>query len=75
MDKLCYEVWADDVHCFTFAKTPAAARWNAVNAGREAGYFIDHWPSPLVAKRAPQYDNSRLKDCGARRCYSPDFMF
>ena len=74
---VAYEVFVDDTHCFTFAKSPAAARWNAISSAREAGYYTRHkeWPSELSAKRAPQYDDSPLRDRSFRKCYSPDYMY
>lgn len=74
-DPVAWEIFVDDTHCFTFAKSPAAARWNAISSGREAGYFLNRWPTPLVAKRAPQYDDSPLKGNSFRKCYSPDYMY
>lgn len=73
-DLLAFEVVIDDNRCYTFAKTAAAARFNAVNSMREVGYIGPmEWPS-VKAKRAPRYDKHASKWIHGRRCYSPDFI-
>lgn len=73
---LAFEVVVDDTRCFTFAKNEKMARWNAVYSARDAGFYQGkRWPSSLIAKRAPRYDNSPLKKCAFRRCFSPDYMY
>ncbi len=71
---VAYEVFTDEYRCYTFARSPAAARWNMVASAREAGYYMGRFPALLRAKRAPQYDQS-LKKNAFRRCYSPDDMY
>jgi hypothetical protein len=71
---VCWEVLAGGLRCFTFAETRSRAKWNAVQAGRDAGYFQNYFPADLAAKRARRFDDSRLKD-GSRRCFSPDYMY
>jgi hypothetical protein len=74
-DRLAYEVFVEDTRCFTFATSVRQARWNAISSAREAGYFLNRWPTPMVAKRAPQFDNSPLRERGVRTCYGPDYMY
>jgi len=69
-----WEVFVDEYRVFTFAETAAKARWNAISSAREAGYFLNRWPSNLVAKRAPRYDGSHLKPTACRKCFSGDYM-
>lgn len=71
---VAYEVFVDDMRCFTFAKSPPAARWNAVFSAREAGFYCrgKEWPSSIYAKRAPQYDKSPLQFHAFRKCFSPE---
>ena len=71
--KLAFEVWIGSDHCIVFATTPAKARWIAVKGYREAGYNSrGDWPNP-VAKRAPRYDKSRLREEG-QKCFAPDYV-
>lgn len=77
MPLLCWEVSIDNTTCFTFARTKAAAQFNAVDAYREAGYCRSGtWPN-AKAWRASRYDKSSLKGdaYNPRRCYSPDYMY
>jgi hypothetical protein len=75
IDRVAYEVLIGDFRSFTFAKSIAQAKWNAVSSAREAGYFLNRWPSPLAAKRASRFDDSPLKNKNLRACYDPDQMY
>ena len=68
---LAFKVEIDDVTCITFAKSASSARYAAVTAAREAGYYQKKgWPHHLKASRRPDLDKSVLKDRGPGKCFS-----
>jgi hypothetical protein len=72
-EMVAFEVVIDNQTCITFAHTEKAARYNAVWAAREAGYYAHRgWPTHLKAKRASRYDRIPLRDRGARKCFDPE---
>jgi hypothetical protein len=69
----CFHVQVEDTECITFAKTPGAARWNAVRAAWDAGYFSYRWPS-VTAKRYPEGDRSHLARNHRRQVWDPYYF-
>ena len=75
--KKAFMVSVDGIVCITFAFSAAAAKWNAVSAAREAGYYLRRrqWPKSVKVKRAPKHDASNLNDKGSyRRCFCPEYL-
>lgn len=72
-----FEVTMDGMVTITFALTAKAAKWSAIAAAREAGYYdarggstLQKWPSTLTVRRVPDYDCLRPEGSG-RRCFEP----
>lgn len=63
-----YTVSVDDMVCITFAKNRSAAKWNALRAAREAGFYSRgrEFPSTLQAWRAPSHDKHYREEYGRR---------
>lgn len=54
---LAFEVDLNEQRCITFGVTPAAAKWRAVAAWREAGFGSPgEWPTSLTVVRRPDLD-------------------
>lgn len=61
---LAFEVELNEWRTICFGPTPAAAKWQAVAAFREAGYGGRRWwPAHLKASRRPEYDTFLWRDC------------
>jgi hypothetical protein len=79
-----YRVAVDDYEpCITFARNRRAAKWNAVQGMRRAGYYLAtkkseqrRFPKKLKVRRAPEYDAAPIEDRykEQRRSYSEDYI-
>lgn len=69
----CFRVRVEDTECITFAKTPGAARWNAIRAAREVGYHLRRWPT-VTSARFPEGDRSHLKRHHLRQVWDPYYF-
>ena len=65
-----YRVAVDDYEpCITFARNRRAAKWNAVQGMRRAGYYLAtknseqrRFPKRLKVRRVPEYDETPIED-------------
>ena len=79
-----YRVAVDDYEpCITFARNRRAAKWNAVQGMRRAGYYLAtkkseqrRFPKKLKVRRAPEYDGPPIEDRykEQRRSYGEDYI-
>lgn len=68
-----FRVTIAGLSAITFAASAAQAKWFCVRSYRDAGYGRhDVWPDCAV-KRAPEYDQSPLRDQPGK-CWGEDYV-